>query len=361
MAPPPEIAIPSTSVSDEGSSKPFTLYNITLRLPLRSYVVQKRYSDFSQLHGTLVELVGAPPPAPLPAKHWLKSTVNSAELTRHRQTSLETYLRTIAETPDRRWRDTAAWRAFLGLPSASANNSAASAAGMAVNAAAGAADPGTWLDMHRELKQCLHEARQCLSRRDGASHAGDGTAAAEAGASAKRALVKAGNVIAALADGLRKVQESKRLGDGELRRRRDLVSSARMERNGLEKLASDMASPPSSDADRRGQGSSCAAEKTGPPARGCKPGGRVLGAPPAETDETRELDNQGILMLQRREMEAQDEQVEQLAAIIRRQKEMGLKINEEVEAHGEMLDRLDQDVTRVDGKLRVANDRVKRM
>ncbi|PHH81616.1 hypothetical protein CDD83_3535 [Cordyceps sp. RAO-2017] len=75
MAPPPEIAIPSTSVSDEGGSKPFTLYNITLRLPLRSYVVQKRYSEFALLHSTLVEQVGAPPPEPLPGKHWLKSTL----------------------------------------------------------------------------------------------------------------------------------------------------------------------------------------------------------------------------------------------------------------------------------------------
>ncbi|EQL03812.1 SNARE complex subunit [Ophiocordyceps sinensis CO18] len=84
MAPPPEIAIPSTSVSDEGSSKPFTLYNITLRLPLRSYVVQKRYSEFAKLHNTLVEQVGSPPPEPLPGKHWLKSTVKSADLARGR-------------------------------------------------------------------------------------------------------------------------------------------------------------------------------------------------------------------------------------------------------------------------------------
>ena len=63
MAPPPEIAIPSTSVSNEGASKPYTLYNITLRLPLRSFVVQKRYSDFATLHSTLLSQVGTAPPA----------------------------------------------------------------------------------------------------------------------------------------------------------------------------------------------------------------------------------------------------------------------------------------------------------
>ncbi|POR37504.1 Vacuolar morphogenesis protein 7 [Tolypocladium paradoxum] len=361
MAPPPEIAIPSTSVSDEGSSKPYTLYNITLRLPLRSYVVQKRYSDFAKLHSALVEQVGAPPPAPLPGKHWLKSSVKSADLTRARQVGLERYLKTIAETPDRRWRDTSAWRAFLNLPSSSTTNSAVSAAGMVSSAAAGAADPGTWLDMHREMKQCLHEARQCLSRRDGAADGGNTTAAAEAGAAAKRAIVRAGSLIASLSDGLRRMQESTRLGDGELRRRRDLVVAARMEREGLEKLSNSM--PSSSSGPGRGSGSQGQASALEKAAllQGGKPGGRVLGAPLPERERTRELDNQGVLMLQKQEMQAQDEQVEQLAAIIRRQKEIGLKINDEVEAQSEMLDRVDQDATRLQGKVKVASNRIRKM
>uniref|UniRef100_A0A8H7NP33 PX domain-containing protein n=1 Tax=Bionectria ochroleuca TaxID=29856 RepID=A0A8H7NP33_BIOOC len=243
MAPPPEIAIPSTSVSGEGTSKPFTLYNITLRLPLRSFVVQKRYSDFSALHATLTKEIGAPPPEPLPGKTWLKSTVNSAQLTQDRQAGLERYLKAIAESPDRRWRDTSAWRAFLNLPNISTTNSAVSASGRIGNAAAGAADPGTWLDIHRELKQCLHDSRQSLSKRDTAVDAGNHGAAAEAGAAAKRALVKGGTLISTLSDGLRKMQEASRLGEGELRRRRDLLSSVRMERDGLDKLANTMPTP----------------------------------------------------------------------------------------------------------------------
>jgi len=368
MAPPPEIAIPSTSVSDEGSSKPYTLYNITLRLPLRSYIVQKRYSDFASLHAALVEHVGAPPPHPLPGKHWLKSTVSSPALARERQLGLEKYLRTIAETPDRRWRDTSAWRSFLNLPSVgSTTSSAVSAAGMVGNAAAGAADPGTWLDMHRELKVCLHEARQCLSRRDGAAEGSNSTAVAEAGAAAKKALVKAGSLTATLTDGLRKIQESARLGDGELRRRRDLVSAARMERDVLEKLSNNMPSSASHGGSGIGIGIGTA---QGPPSasekatllRGGKPaGGRVLGAPLPETERTRELDNAGVLLLQKQEMAAQDEQLEQLTAIIRRQREMGLQINEEVEAQSEMLDRMEQDATRLQGKVDVANNRIRKM
>ncbi|KAF4986167.1 hypothetical protein FDECE_16091 [Fusarium decemcellulare] len=362
MAPPPEIAIPSTSVSDEGSKKPYTLYNITLRLPLRSFVVQKRYSDFDALNNTLVQEVGAAPPEPLPAKHWLKSTVNSLELTRERQTGLEKYLRGIAESPDRRWRDTSAWRAFLNLPSSSTTNSAVSAGGRVKSAASGAADPGTWLDIHRDLKQNLHEARQCLSRRDAAVDNGNSTAAAEAGAAAKRVLVRSGTLIATLADGLRRIQESGRLGEGELRRRRDLVSQARMEREGLDKLSNSMPSSTTSAAGRGGssQGQASTADKASL-LKGGRPSGRVLGAPLPETDKTRELDNQGVLLLQKEEMKNQDLAVDQLTTIIRRQKEMGLQIHDEVERQTEMLDMLDEDATRVEAKVKVANNRIKKM
>ncbi|KAL7792486.1 v-SNARE protein [Trichoderma ceciliae] len=362
MAPPPEIAIPSTSISDEGSSKSYTLYNISLRLPLRSFIVQKRYAEFDALHSALVEQVGAPPPHPLPGKHWLRSTINSPELTRERQLGLEKYLRVIAESPDRRWRDTSAWRTFLNLPSSSTSNSTVSAAGM-VGTASGVADPGAWLDVHREVKQCLHEARQSLSRRDGAADSGNFTAAAEAAAAAKRVLVKASGLVNSLSDGLRRMQESGRLGEGEIRRRRDLVSAAKMERDGLDKLASSM--PGSSAATSRGgmgqvqASSSNRANLLG----GHKPAptGRVLGAPLPETDRTRELDNQGVLLLQKQEMQSQDQAIDQLAVIIRRQKEMGIQISEEVERQTELLDSLDEDVDRVEGKVRVANRRLKKM
>jgi regulator of vacuolar morphogenesis len=357
MAPPPEIAIPSTSVSTDGS-KSFTLYNITLRLPLRSFVVQKRYSDFLALHKALVEQVGTAPPEALPGKHWLKSTVNSPDLTSERQSGLEKYLRAVAEAPDRRWRDTSAWRAFLNLPSSSTTNSAVSAGGMVGNAAAGAADPGTWLDIHREMKQCLHDARQCLAKRDGAADSGNGTAVAEAGAAAKRALVRAGSHVSTLAEGLRKMQETGRLGEGELRRRKDLVSAARIERDGLERLSNSTPSVHHGHGGASSSSSSAAAADKGALLRGGRAGGRVLGAPLPETDKTRELDNEGVLQLQKVEMESQDAQVEQLAAIIRRQKEMGMQIGDEVARHIELLGHLDEDTDRVGAKVKVANNRV---
>ncbi|KAF9872972.1 hypothetical protein CkaCkLH20_09482 [Colletotrichum karsti] len=365
MAPPAEISIPSTILST-GESKPYTLYNITLRLPLRSFVVQKRYSDFAALHQSLTSLVGDPPPKPLPGKSWFKSTVSSPDLTEQRRQGLEAYLRAIAESPDRRWRDTTAWRAFLNLPSTggggSTGNSAASAHGLVTSGRAGAADPTTWLDLHREMKANLHDARLALSRRDAAAENNNSTAAAEAGAAAKRALVKAGTLIGNLTAGLRTMQEGGALGDGELRRRRDLLGSARVDREGLERLSNSMAQ--NGRAAREGFASSgdkaallgggAGSSSSG----GARTGGRVLGAPLPETQRTRELDNDGVVLLQRQMMSEQDEQVNTLAAIVRRQKEMGLQINDEVESQTKMLERVNEDADRVGGKIKVANRRI---
>ncbi|KAK7990323.1 v-SNARE protein [Apiospora arundinis] len=336
MAPPAEITIPTTSLSktDDGS-KPYTLYNITLRLPLRTYVVQKRYSDFANLHQAIQKHVGAPPPAPLPAKSWFKSTISSPELTEDRRRGLETYLRSIAESPDRRWRDTPAWRTFLNLPgiNTSAGNSAASVragAGFGIpnrDAArnAGAQDPGTWLDLHKEMKAELQEARRCLARRDGAT---DNATALEAGAAAKRSLVKAGSYLTSLGDGLRNIAESKRLGDGEIRRRKDLLAAARAALLGGDRP---------------------------------RASGRVLGAPLPESDRTRELDNQGVVQLQRQMMQEQDQDVESLTKIVQRQREMAEEINSEVTRQNEMLEALDDDVSRLDKKTNIAKKRVKNL
>jgi len=373
MAPPAEISIPSTILSNT-ESKPFTLYNITLRLPLRSFVVQKRYSDFATLHTALASQVGAPPPAPLPSKSWFSSTVSSAELTEERRRGLETYLRAIAESPDRRWRDTSLWRSFLSLPSSSSTaNSSVSAHGMVSTAAVGAADPTTWLDLHREMKAALHGAHSWLGKRDGAHEKNDAKAAAEAGAQAKRELVKVGTLCSSLSDGLRAIQDSHRLGDGEIRRRRDMLASARVEKEGLEKLSNQVSAAAGAPGGRNnGRDASWGTERStllgGSPsgsssttATSWRTSGRVFGAPLPETDRTRELDNGQVLQVQKQVMNGQDQEIGMLAAAVRRQREMGIAIKDEVDRQNEMLDHLNEDVDRVGSKLWVARNRMKKL
>ncbi len=363
MAPPAEITIPTTSIhTPTDNSKPYTLYNITLRLPLRTFVVQRRYSDFATLHQTLTSVIGAAPPVLLPGKTWFKSTISSPELAEDRRRGLESYLRAIAESPDRRWRDTSAWRTFLNLPNmGSAGNSSASVRGGygipnkdAANRAA-AQDPGTWLDLHSEMKRDFQEARRCLARRDGAT---DNATVLEAGSSAKKAIIKASGLLTFLGDGLRGMQDSRRLGEGELRRRKDLLAAARVERDDLEKLSNTISA-----------NAKTLSQKTMPSAvdraalvgNGPQTGRRVLGAPLPETDRTRDKNNSGVLQLQKQMMQEQDEDVNDIGKIVRRQREMAEAIHQEINQQIEMLDDVHNQVDVLDAKVKVAKNRTNKL
>lgn len=219
------------------------------------------------------------------------------------------------------------------------------------------------------MKNLLSEARQQLAKRDATSDpaGSSSTTALEAGAAAKRALVRASNLLRALDEGLRDTAAAKKLGDGELRRRRDLLASARGEREGLERVSASIsnAARGGASAVAAGEGPVGSGDKAALLARsgtgGSTSGRRVLGAPLPETERTRELGNTGMVQLQRTQMEEQDQDVEELAKIIRRQKEMGLQINEEVERQLEMLGGLNNDVDRVGTKLDVAKKRVRKL
>ncbi|KAI9858738.1 MAG: hypothetical protein M1824_004158 [Vezdaea acicularis] len=375
MAPPIEIAIPNTALSS--TTKPYTIYNISLRLPLRSFIIQKRYSDFTALHDELTSQVGAPPPATLPQKSWFKRTTSSPELTEERRQGLEGYLRSINESGDTRWRNTAAWRAFLNLPSntASANSSSAASQlhGSLVSPSMGGApivDPTVWLDCHRELRTQLHDARLHLTRRDQATSV---QGQHESSAAAKRCLVKAGGMITALDQGLKAMGESdgstwgvEKLGDGEMRRRKDLVGSARKERDGLEALSNSLTTRSAGNGSAAIGGLAAANQERSvlfatPNGAGGRQGGRVLGRTAPETEQTRELDNDGVLLLQRQMMAEQDQDVDQLAKVIARQKAIGLEINAALANDDDLLKLVDEDVDRVGGKLKVAKKRVNKI
>jgi regulator of vacuolar morphogenesis len=134
------------------------------------------------------------------------------------------------------------------------------------------------------------------------------------------------------------------LGEGEIRRRKDLLINARKEKDGLEDLLNAMAAKSRID-------SAVASIKdkealVGSADGGRKPAarsGRVLGK---ETERTRELDNQGLLQLQRDTMQDQDLSVQELMKVVRKQKELGIQINEELEIQNEMLRMVDEDTSR---------------
>lgn len=367
----PEISVPSTSTST--TKKPYTIYNITLRLPLRTFTLQKRYSDFTTLHTTLTSQAGAPPPASLPPKSYFSSTTSSPALAESRRIGLQTYLQTLNSHSDDRWRNTSAWRSFLNLPSTSnANHPNRHAPLSRTQQQQPITDPVVWLDYHRDLKSQLHSARLQLTKRDQAT---SGQAQHECSAEAKKHLIKASSMITALDSGLKALANDtwgrEKLGDGEMRRRRDLVSAAQKEREGLENLGNAMVAKNALDGaiahatkgDKDKLLHNGGAENThdgGGGGGSRKPAfaaakGRVLGK---ESDRTRALDNQGVLQLQQQLMREQDEDVDVLAAAVARQKQIGMEIQDELVLQKDLLGLLDEDVDRVQGKMDVARKRI---
>lgn len=239
-------------------------------------------------------------------------------------------------------------------------------------------DPTLWLDCFRDMKAHLHDARLQLTRRDQETTP---QKQHESSAMAKSALVRAGSLIAALEEGLKNLsdissskgkngggdsrsQSRERsgngwgdgvvLGEGELRRRKDLLVNARKEKDGLEDLLNAIAAKGRIDnavaslEDKEALVGGAGARK---PARS----GRVLGK---ETERTRELDNQGVLQLQRETMQDQDVGLEELRKIVARQKELGIAINGELQVQNDLLRLADEDTDRyvVSILIRVAND-----
>ena len=355
-----EIKIPTAHTTLD--SRPYTLYDISLRLPLRTWTVSKRYSEFAVLHHELSVQAGAPPPASLPPKHYFANTTGNAALTENRRTGLEAYLQAIDGGADPRWRDTAAWRTFLNLPS---NMSGRSGGTLPVRNAASnrnmGSDPALWLDLHRRLKRLLREARSLIAPKPQAEAL---TMNHETSVAAKSVLARAETLLDNLDRGLASSQDEwgkEPLGEGELRRRRDLVAAGRKEKGDLENLILKMAQKREVDQVLEGNrellGPATKSSAVAKPHSAAKPlgKGRVIGR---ESSKTRELDNEGVLQLQKQTLQDQEEDVEIIAQAVRRQRELAIKINEELAVQNEMLSILDEDATRLDAEISVAKKKI---
>jgi syntaxin of plants SYP5 len=95
---------------------------------------------------------------------------------------------------------------------------------------------------------------------------------------------------------------------------------------------------------------------SGVPAGG---GTSTSGRPPGgETERTAELDNEGILRLQRQVMEEQDASLGSLSKTINSTKNIALAINDELSLQVRLLDDLDEDVRVTHSRMQAATQRV---
>jgi len=370
--------------------KPHVVFRIDIQAHVRSWQMWRRYSEFVDLHTELTKSVGAPPPCHLPPKHalaMLRSPKNQA-LLEERRAGLEAYLRAIVSAKDSRWLDTFAFRDFLGVPTGKQTAGGASTGaahdgtrtridiGGDGSAGAGAAGnfnftSSTWLDEHMDLQSLVRDIRADVNRRDALSDRSDVGGAHATNVQAKKKLAGALTRVGALVAGL-DVLALRGMSEGELQRRTDMVARLQDDCEKLAKMLTvarhtsrGLGSPaernPAAGSDRAALlGSSGTG---GVPAVSSKPIARVFGVPqpPKETEVTRPLDDHGLLQLQQVKMEQQDAQAAQLAAILQRQRQLGVAINNELAQHIELLDDLSNDMDRVGGKLTAAKKQLNRL
>lgn len=94
-----------------------------------------------------------------------------------------------------------------------------------------------------------------------------------------------------------------------------------------------------------------------------KPFTRVFGAAPKvrETEETRPLDDRGLLSLQEMKVQQQDDQLAQITTILQRQRHLGEAISHEITLQNELLDDLSYDVDKASAKLATNNKQMRRL
>ncbi|PWN34373.1 endosomal t-SNARE [Meira miltonrushii] len=272
-APLQSISIPRTE--NRTLPTPHIVYAILVTLPVKSWFIFRRYSEFVTLHQNFISSArfGGSPPAALPPKHVARTTLKAItglgglmpkgeaarqteeEQLSERKDGLEKYLRAILASPDDRWRESDEFKEFIELPR-----------GQSTSAALGT----------------------------------NGTASAG------------------------------KSGENSYTSRRYMPGSLPSSTEG-------------------GVGSFT----------------RTLGTKPKEpakeTDATRTLDDRGLMTSQQAQMDTQDRQLEGLAAILRRQKAMGLAINQELSEQTELLDELDGQVDQTQGKMRQADKKMDKL
>ena len=282
-----------------------------------------------------------------------------------RRTGLETYLRAILSAKESKWRDTFVFRDFLGIPAGKSDPSSSSSTTQFTSSA--------WLDEQTDIQTLIRDARADINKRDSlasnySSVPADTAAAHNANVQAKKKLAVVLSRLDALARGLQDLAMSG-MKEGEVQRRTDMVARMQDECNSLGKMVSVARQSASRGLDRFDQSSSSFPDPnraelfSGAAPAAARPLGRVFGAkqPAQETDQTRPLDDVGLVQLQQVQMDQQDEQLSQLTALLSRQKHLGLAINAEIEQQNEMLDGLITDVDRTAGRLAGANKQMRKL
>ncbi|WWC58069.1 uncharacterized protein I303_100604 [Kwoniella dejecticola CBS 10117] len=378
------IKIISTEVVD--TPKSHVVYVIQISTPIRAWTVSRRFSDFIALNAELKSTVGKDPPGHLPAKSWsLIKGVGDEKLIHERRIVLEQYLSLILTSKDSSWRDAYGFKDFLSVPSHSnlSNHGPSSSSSTSTTTMTTTKYTSqSWLIEHSSLQTLLRSARSALLKRDALAGMGDSVGSRSSSIEAKKILKDLSSRIDILENALGGLA----LGEGEKKRREEMIDQLRVEKNSLGKMAevgvrtnltsSGFSRASASEASNHGSGFSNSSNTTAGGSMNSIPGGfpsnnggvgvgRVFGAkspqPPQETAETRPLDDRGLMQLQATKMEDQDDQLKELSRVLQRQKQMGEEIHQEIGEQNEILDEIESGVDKTGRKLGKAKRQLNRL
>lgn len=335
--------------------KPHVVYRIEIQAHVRSWQMWRRYSEFVDLHTEITKSIGLPP-APLPPKHALAVLrgpfKDSSGIIEERRAGLETYLRAIISAKDDKWRECDAFRGFLSVPVGRHGTTAEGSTSKQFSSS-------SWLDEHLELQAKIRDIRADIIKRDALSDRGDVSASHTVNVQAKKKLAETLSRVRTLTQGLQELGMAA-MAEGELQRRTDMVARLQDDCEKLGKMVTvTRQSRPAAAAPAQGSPNVSVAPESNRAALFGKPVTRVFG--PKETDVTRPLDNQGLVQLQKTQMEHQDGHLATLTSILQRQRHLGEAIGAELALHNEMLDELNSDVDHVGGKLVSAKKQLNRL
>lgn len=345
--------------------RPHVVYRIEIQAHVRSWQMWHRYSEFVELHTELTKSTGSPPPAALPPKNAFSALKgpfkNEGTLIEQRRAGLENYLRAILSAKEDRWRDSYAFRDFLGVPVGKQGATLGGGGSIKFSSA-------SWLDEHLELQSRIRDVRADINRRDTLSDRGDINASHTANVQAKKRLAEILSRVRTLTEGLQELGMSG-MAEGELQRRTDMVARLQDDCEKLGKMVT-VARQMSRAGVLTASSTSFTTVAVAPESDraallgGGKPVTRVFGVAsktPQETDVTRPLDDHGLHQLQQTQLEQQDAQLSQLTSILQRQRHLGEAVNAELVMQNEMLDDLNNEVDVVGTKLSSAKKQLNRL
>jgi regulator of vacuolar morphogenesis len=369
MEPITSISIPITS-SIASIVRPVILYHISVAYSNGTTVtICKRYSELYEFHLNLIkEVLNDQVPVPFPPKSFLPVLDTIAIM--DRQNKLQNYFSGLLYSKDCRWRRSSSWIQFLNIPKECIVSESQHDKYNLIhpsNPDSVPLDMNSWIAEYSKSADLVISIREAIVERDKYAGSSSGVAASQVAANnAKKSVRILKQYFERLQEALERhstdktwVQSwiddqtfggsfsssSQNVGEGELARRRDLLKNMKNDIDALEhKLES--ASTASSFAVQRDE---------------LLTGSRRKFGVAQETDKTRPLNESQLLSLQSQIMNQQDEALDALSGVIKRQKQIGMAINQELDYHNQLLDDLEDGVNRTKSGLKAGDKKLNRI